>query len=60
MVSGEGDEKVVSRIDPCGVCDKRVKANYVLCIGYNKWVHKRYIGVKRVPKKVDGTFPCKG
>jgi hypothetical protein len=33
MVSGEGDERVVSRIDPCGVCDERVKANSVLCIG---------------------------
>jgi hypothetical protein len=33
MVSGEGGERVVSMIDPCGVCDKRVKANSVLCIG---------------------------
>jgi hypothetical protein len=30
-VSGEGDEKVVSRTDLCGMCDKRVKANSVLC-----------------------------
>ena len=25
MVSGEGGERVVSKLDPCGVCDKRVK-----------------------------------
>jgi hypothetical protein len=29
MVSGEGGERVVSSIDPCGVYDKRVKANSV-------------------------------
>jgi hypothetical protein len=36
MVSGESGERVVSRIDPCGVCDKRVKTNSVLCIGCKK------------------------
>ena len=46
MVSGEGGEKVISRIDPCGVCDKRVKATSVLCIGCQKWVHKRCSGVR--------------
>jgi hypothetical protein len=59
MVSGEGGERVVSRIDPCGVCDKRVKANSVLCIGCKKWVHKRCSGVKGALKKVEGTFKCK-
>jgi hypothetical protein len=56
MVNGEGGERVVSRIDPCGVCDKRVKANSVLCIGCKKWVHKRCSGVKCVLKKVEGMF----
>jgi hypothetical protein len=36
MVSGEGGERVVSWIDPCGVCDKKVKANSVLCIWCKK------------------------
>ena len=36
MVCGEGGENVVSRVDPCGVCDKRVKANSVLCVGCGK------------------------
>jgi hypothetical protein len=30
MVSGDGGEEVVSRIDPCGVFDKWVKANSVV------------------------------
>ena len=59
MVSGEGGEKLVSRIDPCGVCDKRVKANSVLCKGCNKWVHKKCSGVKGALTKVEGTFKCK-
>jgi hypothetical protein len=59
MVSGEGGERVVSRIYPCGVCDKRVKANSVLCTGCQKWVHKRCSGVKGGLKKVEGMFKCK-
>jgi hypothetical protein len=60
MVNGEGSEKMVSRIDPCGVCDKRVKANSELGIGCKKWVHKRCSGVKGALKKVEeGTFKCK-
>ena len=38
--SMEGGERVISRIDPCGVCDKTVKANSVMCIRCQKWVHK--------------------
>ena len=59
MVSGEGGERVISSIDPCGVCDKRVKANSVLCIRCQKWVHKRCSGVKGALKKVEGIFKCK-
>jgi hypothetical protein len=47
------------RLCPCGLCDNRVKANSVLCIGCNKWVHKRCSGVKGALKKVEGTFKCK-
>ena len=59
MVSGVGGEKEVSKVDPCGVCDKRVKANSILCIGCGKWVHRRCSGVKGVLKKVEGAFRCK-
>ena len=30
MVSGEDGMKVVSKVDPCDVCGKRVKANSIL------------------------------
>ena len=59
MVSGEGGERVVSKVDPCSVCDKRVGANSVLCVGCSKWVHKRCSGVKGSLKKVEGVFRCK-
>ena len=33
MVSGEGGVKVVSKVDPCGVCDKRIsKLNSMCCM----------------------------
>ena len=36
MVSGEGGVKVVSKVDTCGVCDKRVKTNSILCVACHK------------------------
>ena len=30
MLREEGLERMISRIDPCGVCDKSVKANLAL------------------------------
>ena len=36
-----------------------MKANSVLCIGCQKWVHKRCSGVKGALKKVEGMFKCK-
>ena len=59
MANGEGGERVVSKVDPCGVCDKRVKANSVLYVGCNKWVHKKCSGVKGSLRKVEGVFQCK-
>ena len=58
-MSQEGGERVISRIDPCGVCDQRVKVNSVLCIRCQKWVHKKCSGVKGALTKVEGTFKCK-
>ena len=59
LVSGEGGEKEVSKIDPCGVCDGRVKANSVICLGCKKWVHKKCSGIKGALTKVKGQFKCK-
>ena len=61
MVSGEDGERVISRIGPRGVCDKRVKVNSVLYIGCQDWMHKRCSGVncEGALKKVEGMFKCK-
>ena len=40
-----------SKVDSCGVSSLRVKTNSVLCLQCGKWIHLRYIGVKRVTHK---------
>ena len=30
-----------SKVDPCGVCSLRVKANSVLCVQCGRWTHGR-------------------
>ena len=37
-----------SNVDQCGVCSLRLKANSVLCVQCNKWVHGRCAGLKNV------------
>ena len=39
VVSGAEGEVSVSKVDPCGVCGKRVMANSVLCVKCRKWIH---------------------
>ena len=53
MVSGgiTNDGMSKSKVDPCGVCSLRVKANSVLCLQYGKWIHGRCAGVKMVTPK---------
>jgi hypothetical protein len=41
MVSGDEGERVVSLVDPCGVCDKRMKAKAVLCVECQSWDGRR-------------------
>ena len=31
-----------SKVDPCGVCSLRAKANSVLCVQSGKWIHGKY------------------
>ena len=33
-----------SKVDPCGVCNLRVKANVVLCVQCGKWIYGRCAG----------------
>ena len=34
-----------SKVDPCGVCSMRVKANSALCLQCGKWIHGRCAGM---------------
>ena len=39
MVRGSEGELFKSKIDPCGVCGRRVMANSFLCTKGGNWVH---------------------
>ena len=41
VVSGSERELFKSKIDPCGVCGKKVMVNSVLCSKCGNWVHGR-------------------
>ena len=41
VVIGTEGEVSVSKVDPCGICGKRVMANSVLCVKCGKWIQAR-------------------
>ena len=48
-----------SKVDPCGVCSLRAKANPVLCLQCGRWIHDRYAGLKMVTPKFSRNFKCR-
>ena len=56
VVSGAEGEVSVSKVDPCGICGKRVMANSVLCVKCGKWIHGRFAKVKRVTSRLGRDF----
>ena len=48
MVSGTEGEIVVSKIDPCGICGKRIGSNAVCCTQCTKWIRERCTKMKQV------------
>ena len=56
MVSGSEEELFKSKIDPCGVCWRRVMANSVLYTKYRNWVHGRC--ANRVTARLAMHFLC--
>ena len=54
MVSGGITKNGISKskVDPCGFCSLRVKANSVLCLQCGMWIHGRCAGVKMVTPKI--------
>ena len=47
-----------TKIDPCGVCGRKVMANSVLCKKYGNWVHGRCAKIKRVTAGLAMHFAC--
>ena len=58
MVSGLERELLESKIDPCGVCWRRVMANLVLCTKCGNWVHGKCAKIKRVTVMLAMHFVC--
>ena len=58
MVSGLEENVAASKIDPCGVCGKRVKVNPVFCANCARWVHGRCTSMKSVTPGLAKNFVC--
>ena len=58
VVSGAEGEVTVSKVDPCGICEKRVMENSVLWVKCRKWIHGRGVKVKRVTLRLGRDFVC--
>jgi len=52
MMSGSEGERLNKKIDPCGVCGKRVMAKSLFCTKREKWIHERCTRIKRVTPSV--------
>ena len=59
MVSGTKEEIILSNIDPCGICGKRVGSNAVCCTQCAKWIHGRCTKMKKVTRSSARHFVCR-
>ena len=59
MVSATEGEMVLSKIDPCGICGKRVESNAVCCTQGTKWIHERCTKMKKVTCTSARHFVCR-
>ena len=57
MVSGS-EELFKNKIDPCGVCGRRVVADSVLCTKCENWVRGRYSKLKKITARLAMHFVC--
>ena len=58
MVRVSEGEIIRSRIDPCGVCGKRVTVNSMVCAKCGQWIHGRYSKLKKVTSSTARFFVC--
>ena len=47
------------KVNPCGECSLRAKANQVLCVQCGKWIHSRCAVVKRVTLNPSRNITCR-
>ena len=59
MVSVTEGKITSSKIDPCGVCGKRVGSNSVCCTQCMKWIHGRCTTMKKVTCSSARDFVCR-
>ena len=59
IVSGREGEIVLSKIDPCGICEKRVASNAVCSTQCTKWIHRRCTKIKKVTCSPARHFVCR-
>ena len=60
MESGGGSGVVVvAKIDPCSLCGKRARLNFLKSKKYKKWFYARCARVKRGSCKMNGNVECR-
>ena len=59
VVSGAEGKVSVSKVDPSGICGKRVIANSVFCVKGGKWIHGSCAKVKGVTSRLGRDFVWK-
>ena len=59
MVNGLQEQAIASKIDPCGVCGRRLKVNAAFCANCARWVHGRCTFMKRVTPSLAKNFVCR-
>ena len=58
MANGLEEKVTASKIDPCGVCGRRVKGNTVFCTNCAKWIRGRSTSMKRITPGLAKNFVC--
>ena len=58
MVSGTEVETSRSKVDPFGMCGKKVMADSIMCSKYRCWVHRRCTKRKKLSVAMAQTFVC--
>ena len=58
MVCGSKGEVMRSKINPCGICGKKVTVYSVLCTKCDQWIYGSYFQLKKVTPSAVKLFAC--